>query len=115
MARYLRIRCIVKTERTGAHERISAICGLAPDGSHWTLTHGDAVSQVENGTCAFYIERLGGQRAEVIVAMDVHAHKYLKTVADRDQPDQLLFLPACLHVAHSRDSVPGQRVVGAKP
>src|SRR5438034_11676022 len=80
MARYLRIRCIVKTERTGAHERISAICGLAPDGSHWTLTHGDAVSQVESGTCAFYIERPGGQRAEVIVAMDVHAHKYLKTV-----------------------------------
>jgi len=99
MARYLRIRCIVKTERTGAHERISAICGLAPDGSHWTLTHGDAVSQVENGTCAFCIERLGGQRAEVIVAMDVHAHKYLKTVADRDQPDQLLFFR---HVLMSR-------------
>src|SRR5207247_1894245 len=81
--------------------------------SHWTLTHGDAVSQVESGTCAFYIERPGGQRAEVIVAMDVHAHKYLKTVADRDQPDQLLFLPACLHVAHSPNSVPSQRVVGA--
>jgi hypothetical protein len=116
MARYLRIRCIVKTERTGAHERISAICGLTPDGSHWTLTHEDAVSQVENGACAFYIERPGGQRDDIIVAMDVRAHKYLKTVADRDQPDQLLFLPACPHVAHTPYySVPGQRVVGARP
>ena len=115
MARYLRVRSIVKTERTGAHERISAICGLTPDGSHWTLTHEDAVSQVENGTCAFYIERPGGQRDDVIVAMDVRAHKYLKAVGDRDQPDQLLFLPACPHVAHTRNSVPGQRVVGAKP
>jgi hypothetical protein len=26
-----------------------------------------------------------------------------------------LFLPACPHVAHTRNSVPGQRVVGAKP
>ena len=115
MARYLRIRRVVKTERTGAHEHISAICGLAPDGSHWTLTHEDAVSRVEDGTCALYIERLGGQRDDVIVAMDVHAHKYLKTVADRDQPDELLFLPACPHVAHTRNSVPGQPVVGAKP
>ena len=113
MARYLRIRCIVKTERTGAHERISAICGLAPDGSHWTLTHGDAVSQVESGTCAFYIERLGGQRAEVIVAMDVHAHKYLKTDADRDQPDELLFLPTCHHVVHTSYAVPRRHFTAA--
>jgi hypothetical protein len=26
-----------------------------------------------------------------------------------------LFLPACPHVAHTRNSVPDQRVVGAKP
>src|SRR2546430_13561697 len=50
MARYLRIRSIVKTERTDTHERIKAICGLMPDGSHWTLTREDAVSQVENRT-----------------------------------------------------------------
>ena len=71
MARYLRIRSIVKTERTGAHERVKAICGLTPEGSHWTLTHEDAVSQVENRTCAFYIERPKDQRYDVIVAMEV--------------------------------------------
>jgi hypothetical protein len=101
MARYLRIRSIVRTERTGAHERIEAICGRTPDGGHWTLTHEDAVSQVENGTSAFYIERTGCQRHEVIVAMDVHAHTYLKTEVDRDHPDQLLFLPSCPHIMHT--------------
>jgi hypothetical protein len=151
MARYLRVRCIVKTGRAGAHERINAICGLTPDGSHWTLTHEDAVLQVENGNCRFYIERprsLSGidfvareinklrtevslqvidssskicslrhppreQRYDVIVAMDVCGHKYLKTGPDRDQPDQLLFLPACPHPAHTPYSVPGPTELGA--
>ena len=113
MARYLPIRCIVKTDRTGAHERIGAVCGLTPDGSHWTLTHEDAVSQVENGNCRFYIERPRDQRYDVIVAMDARAHRYLKTVADRDQPDQLLFLPACPHAAHTPYSVPGPTELGA--
>ena len=113
MARYLRIRCIVKTDRTGAHERIGAVCGLTPDGSHWTLTHEDAVSRVENGNCRFYIERPRDQRYDVIVAMDVCSHRYLKTVADRDQPDQLLFLPACPRAAHTPYSVPGPTELGA--
>jgi hypothetical protein len=113
MARFLRIRSIVTTKRTGAHERIKAICGLAPDGSHWTLTQADAVSQVENRTCAFYIERPRDKRYDVIVAMDVRAHRYLKTGADRDQPDQLLFLPTCHHVVHASYAVPGRHFTAA--
>ena len=57
MARYLRIRSVVKTQQTSAFERISAICGLTPDECHWTLTQEQAVSQIEDGTCAFYIEK----------------------------------------------------------
>ena len=105
MARYLRIRSTVKTARTDAHQRIEAICGLTPEGSHWTLTHEDAISQVENRACAFYIERPRDKRYDVNVAIDARAHKYLKTDADRDQPDQLLFLPDChlqQAVFHSR-------------
>ena len=104
MARYLHIRSIVKTERTNAYERIIAICGLLPDGSHWTLTQEQAVSQIEDRTCAFYIERVGGRRFDVIVAIDLQAHKYLKTVADGEQPDQLLHLPACSHREHSHST-----------
>jgi Protein of unknown function (DUF3892) len=115
MARYLRIRRIIKTEQTGAHERIKAICGLTADGSHSTLTHEDAVWQVEIGISHFYVERPRDKRYDVIVAMDVRAHRYLKTVADRDQPDQLLFLPDCPHVVHAPCSIPRQLVVSAKP
>jgi len=91
MARYLRIRCIVKTARTGAHERINAICGLTPDGSHWTLTHKDAVSQVENGICRFYIERPRDQRSDVIVAMDGRAHRYSKRSRIEINPTNFCF------------------------
>lgn len=37
----------------------------------------------------------------LFLQMDVHAHKYLKTVADRDHPDELLYLPACLLMVHT--------------
>src|SRR5436309_11398890 len=43
----------------------------------------------------FYVERAGGRRFDVIVAMDLHAHKYLKAVADGERPDELLYLPSC--------------------
>lgn len=48
------------------------------------------------------------KRYDVIVAMDVRAHKYLKTDADRDQPDELLLLPTCHHVVHTSYAVPGR-------
>ena len=101
MARYLRIRSIVKTDRTSAHERIQAICGLKPDGTHWTLTQGSAVSEIEDGLSKFYFERVGGRRFDVVLAMDVHAHKYLRTNAEGEQLDELLYLPACCHLAHA--------------
>jgi len=47
----------------------------------------------------FYVER-AGRRFDVIVSMDLHARKYLKTVADREQPDELLYLPNCQNLAH---------------
>ena len=100
MARYLRIRHVIKTDLPSAHERIDSICGVNLDGSHWTLTQDKAVSEIEDGICMFYVER-AGKRFDVIVAMDMHAHKYLKTVADRDQPDELLYLPPCPNFAHT--------------
>jgi len=95
MARHLHIRCIVKTDRTSAHERIRAIGGVSSDGSRWTLTQDQAIAQIEDGTSVFYIETPRGKRSDVIVAMHIHADKYLKTVSDREQPEKLLSLPNC--------------------
>ena len=95
MARHLHIRCVVKTDRTSAHERIRAIGGINPDGSRWALTQDTAILQIEDGASVFYIERPRDQRFDVIVAIDTRGNKYLRTVADRDQPEQLLQLPVC--------------------
>lgn len=102
MARYLRIRNVVKADRPSAHEQIQAICGIKADGSHWSLTQDEAIREIEDGISLFYVERGGGRRRfDVIVAMDLHAHKYLKTVADRELPDELLYLPSCQNFAHA--------------
>jgi len=38
MAQYLHIRCVVRTDRTNAHERIHSVGGVKPEGSRWKLT-----------------------------------------------------------------------------
>jgi hypothetical protein len=98
MAQHLRIRCVVKTDRTSAHERIHSVGGVKPDGSRWKLTQDKAISQIEDGTSVFYIEVPTGHRIDVIVAVGAEGkslNRYLKTVADREQPDKLLSLPTC--------------------
>ncbi len=94
MAQYLHIRCVVKTDRTSAHERIQSVGGVKPDGSRWILSQDKAISYIQDGTHVFYIERTGGLRLDLIVATSAHGN-YLKTVADREQPDKLLSLPSC--------------------
>ena len=100
MPRHLRIRNVVTTDRPGAL-CIDAICGVNPNGTHWTLTRDQAVSQIEARASAFYIEKSGGKRFAVIVAFDPRANKFLKTIPDRDYSKELLFLPNCLHVMHT--------------
>jgi hypothetical protein len=94
MAQYLHVRCVGKTDRTSAHERIHSVGGVKPDGSPWIMTQDKAISYIEDGTYVFYIEKTGGLRLDVIVATSAHGN-YLKTVADREQPDKLLSLPTC--------------------
>jgi hypothetical protein len=100
MARHLRIRHIVSNGGKHAYDVIDAICGLNPDGTHWTLTREQAVSQIEDRISSFYVESRGGQRLDVVVAMDLRANKYLKTVSTGEPSDELLFLPNCTHIAH---------------
>ncbi len=94
MAQYLHIRCVVKTDRTSAHERMHSVGGVKPDGSRWIMTQDKAISYIQDGTYVFYIENTGGLRVDVIVATNAYGN-YLKTVADGEQPGKLLSLPTC--------------------
>lgn len=94
MAAQVRVECINKTSRTDAHERISHIGGTNPSGASWRLAEDAAITEIEEGTWAFHVERPQGDRVEVIIATRV-GRKYLKTTADGDEPNNLLALPEC--------------------
>jgi hypothetical protein len=93
MASKVQITCINKQPRNDPHERISHVEGQNSDHSRWRLSLAEAISGIEQGKWAFYSTG-GGRTADVIIAMH-NGHKYLKTVADGVQPDNLLKLPEC--------------------
>lgn len=85
---------INKSDRPNPHERITHVGGRNGDGSAWKITQQEAIAGVESGKWSFYVNR-GGRTADVIVAVSRYGHKYLKTEADGEQPDNLLSLPEC--------------------
>ncbi len=90
----LRIDCINKTNRSSAHERISHVGGVNPGATtRWKITQQQAIAYIESGEHSFYT-LVGGQRANVIVARH-NGNKYIKTVNDGEQPNNLLSLPEC--------------------
>lgn len=94
MSTRLRIYCINKSDRFNAHERIISIGGTNTDSSRWKLTQPDAIAGIENGKWSYYVTQ-GGRTVDVIVAVSQFGNKYIKTVADGEQPDNLLSLPEC--------------------
>ena len=94
MAIEAQIKCINKTDRYNAHERIKSIGGVNPDGKSWKLTIEDAIAGIEAGKWQLFVQ-VNGQKAKVIIAVSAQGHKYLKTENDGEQPNNLLSLPEC--------------------
>ena len=95
MATRHQVKCINKTDRYNAHERIKAIGGVNPDGANWKLTQEEAIRGIEAGKWSFYVS-VKGQIVDVIVAISRFGNKYLKTEADGEQPNNLLSLYECV-------------------
>ncbi len=91
MATRHEVKCVNKTDRYNAHERIKAIGGMNPDGRYWKLSQEEAIQGIESGKWSFYVYA-HGKLVDVIVAVSRFGHKYIKTVADNEQPNNLLSL-----------------------
>ena len=94
MALSVEIKCINKSDRYNPYERIKSVGGVNADGTRWKLSEAEAIAGIEADKWAFYVTR-GGSTVRVIVAVSRFGHKYLKTMADGETPDNLLSLPEC--------------------
>lgn len=88
------VKCINKSDRNNAHERITHIGGVNPNGTLWKVTQADAIAGIESGKWKFYVS-VKGQTAWVIVSKSASGNKYIKTENDGEQPNNLLSLPEC--------------------
>lgn len=94
MASRHQVTCISKCDRFNPYERIQAIGGANSDGSSWRLSQEVAIREIELGRRSFFV-RVRGEVVDVIVAISRFGNKYLKTVADGDEPNNLLSLYEC--------------------
>lgn len=93
MADSFQVSCINKSDRYNPHERILYIGGVS-GGTRWKLSQQDAINGIEQGKWNFYVS-VNGNTVWVIVATSQYGHKYLKTQADGEHPNNLLSLPEC--------------------
>jgi hypothetical protein len=88
MAQTLQVTWISKTNRGGPHEHVDYIGGSA-----WRFTEAQAICFIEGGMFDFFVNA-GGRALRLVVAIR-SGHKYLKTAADGELPDNLLALHEC--------------------
>lgn len=94
MADNIEIKCINKSDRQNAHERIKSVGGVNPNGARWKLTLDEAIAGIESEKWRFFVN-VRGARVWVVIAKSAAGHKYLKTENDGEQPNNLLSLPEC--------------------
>jgi hypothetical protein len=92
-AKTCQIMCINKRDRLNPHERITHVGGCAPD--QWKITQEEAISYIEKGEWKFWVKPANADSVWVVVAVSRYGNKYLKTLADAEEPNNLLSLPEC--------------------
>ena len=87
------VRCITKRQHHNPHERIQGIGGTNSLGVRWWRAEDDAIHDVERDPDSYFASA-NGKSVRVVVATH-NGRKYLKTVTDGYEPNNLLSLPDC--------------------
>ncbi len=88
------IKCINKEDRNNPYERITHVWWINQNGEKRKITQKAAIEYIDNWTYTFYVN-VNNDKVKVIVAKSRFGHKYIKTEADWDEPNNLLSLPEC--------------------
>ena len=92
MVTRLEIKWISRSEEQNSRVWVTLVSGHYVDGTPWKLTEEDAIRGIEAGFLEFFVQ-VDKRTLEVVVAANRAGRKFLKTEADREQPDYLLRLP----------------------
>ena len=94
MASWQTIRCINKDDRKNPYERIINVGGTNSDGSRWKQSQKQTIDEIDSGAWEYYVGE-GLNRVKVVTAISPYGHKYIKTISDGKEPNNLLSLPEC--------------------
>jgi hypothetical protein len=75
--------------------RIVAVGGTNPNGSRFLVPVGEAAALQESGRFAFFVQQAGAPKVDVRVIKTANGSRYLRTVIDRRDPNNLGRLPQC--------------------
>ncbi|PPD14052.1 MAG: hypothetical protein CTY25_12560 [Methylobacterium sp.] len=85
------MRRIRQNDRRKPCERITHVGGRT-----WTLETADVIARIESRKEAFYVSTSQGELVDVVVSINRHGQKFLRTTVDGDEPSHLLSLPESL-------------------
>ena len=93
MADY-KVTCVTKPDRYSAHEHITRLGGVRPDGGRWEDSVENVIRIIESGHHRFYTANCN-QIAYLVVRKSASGRKYVQTKADGSFCNNLLSLDEC--------------------
>jgi len=87
-----RVTAVARSSEGSPQTRIYAVGGVGPGGSTWRMTVEEAIAAIKRGE-RLYVEKPVGDPVDIVVSTTGEGREYLRTVADADEPNNLLALP----------------------
>lgn len=90
--RRLEITAVMTSRDERERRHIEALAGPTPDGTHWIVSHKDAMEGLKRGRWMFCVRDSSGSLHEVQIA-EKDGESYLRSAMDTQCPESLFSLP----------------------